>query len=142
MAMLRFLFRRLVAQRLLALGVVLTLAFSVGVMASGPIYTDAARDFILASSIATAGTPIKNVRVDVYGDPSFDWTAADRQVYAASSVLPVDTIVPQGETTVRLGPSQVSVPMLFRDGENDQLAFRLGSGPGSGLVAIPYGLAQ
>ena len=33
MAMLRFLFRRLMAQRLLALGVVLTLAFSVGVMA-------------------------------------------------------------------------------------------------------------
>jgi FtsX-like permease family len=142
MAMLRFLFRRLVAQRLLALGVVLTLAFSVGVMASGPIYTDAARDFILASSIATAGTPIKNVRVDVYGDPSFDWTAADRQVRAASSVLPVDTIVSQGETTVRLGPSQVSVPMLFRDGENDHLAFRSGSGPGSGQVAIPYGLAQ
>jgi hypothetical protein len=142
MAMLRFLFRRLVAQRLLALGVVLTLAFSVGVMASGPIYTDAARDFILASSIATAGTPIKNVRVDVYGDPSFDWTGADRQVRAASSVLPVDTIVTQGETTVRLGPSQVSVPMLFRDGENDHLAFRSGSGPGSGQVAIPYGLAQ
>ena len=142
MAMLRFLFRRLVAQRLLALGVVLTLAFSVGVMASGPIYTDAARDFILTSSIATAGTPIKNVRVDVYGDPSFDWTAADRQVHAASSVLPVDTIVTQGETTVRLGPSQVSVPMLFRDGENDHLAFRSGSGPGSGQVAIPYGLAQ
>ena len=142
MAMLRFLFRRLVAQRLLALGVVLTLAFSVGVMASGPIYTDAARDFILASSIATAGTPIKNVRVDVYGDPSFDWTAADRQVRAASSVLPVDTIVTQGETTVRLGPSQVSVPMLFRDGENDHLAFRSGTGPGSGQVAIPYGLAQ
>ena len=142
MAMLRFLFRRLVAQRLLALGVVLTLAFSVGVMASGPIYTDAARDFILASSIATAGTPIKNVRVDVYGDPSFDWMAADRQVRAASSVLPVDTIVTQGETTVRLGPSQVSVPMLFRDGENDHLAFRSGSGPGSGQVAIPYGLAQ
>ncbi|MDP9300637.1 MAG: hypothetical protein M3P43_07060, partial [Actinomycetota bacterium] len=142
MAMLRFLFRRLVAQRLLALGVVLTLAFSVGVMASGPIYTDAARDFILASSIATAGTPIKNVRVDVYGDPSFDWTAADRQVHAASSVLPVDTIVQQGETTVRLGPSQVSVPMLFRDGENDHLAFRSGSGPAAGQVAIPYGLAQ
>jgi len=142
MAMLRFLFRRLVAQRLLALGVVLTLAFSVGVMASGPIYTAAARDFILASSIATAGTPIKNVRVDVYGDPAFDWTAADRQVEAASSGLPVDTIVRQGETTVRLGPSQVSVPMLFRDGQNDHLAFRSGSGPAAGQVAIPYGLAQ
>src|SRR5580765_683108 len=142
MAILSFLFRRLVAQRLLALGVVLTLAFSVGVMASGPIYTDAARDFILASSIATAGTPIKDVRVDVYGDPAFDWTAADRQVEAASSGLPVDTIVRQGETTVRLGPSQVSVPMLFRDGQNDHLAFRSGSGPAAGQVSIPYGLAQ
>ena len=133
MAMLRFLFRRLVAQRLLALGVVLTLAFSVGVMASGPIYTDAARDFILASSIATAGTPIKNVRVDVYGDPSFDWTAADRQFREASSALPVDIRSSRKERPRSVsGPPEVSVPMLFRNGEYDHLAFRSESGPGSG----------
>ena len=77
MAMLRFLFRRLVAQRLLALGVVLTLAFSVGVMASGPIYTDAARNSILASAIATASVPVANVRVDLYGGSSFHWASAD-----------------------------------------------------------------
>jgi hypothetical protein len=142
MAMLRFLFRRLVAQRLLALGVVLTLAFSVGVMASGPIYTDAARNSILASAIATASVPIENVRVDLYGGSSFNWAAADRQVRALSSLLPVQTIVPQGETSVRIGPSGGSVPMLFRVGGGAHLAYRSGTAPGVGEVAVPIGLAE
>jgi hypothetical protein len=142
MAMLRFLFRRLVAQRLLALGVVLTLAFSVGVMASGPIYTDASRNSILASAIATASVPVANVRVDLYGGSSFNWAAADRQVRALSSVLPVQTIVPQGETTVRIGPSGGSVPLLFRAGGGAHLAYRSGTAPGAGEVAVPLGLAE
>ena len=142
MAMLRFLFRRLVAQRLLALGVVLTLAFSVGVMASGPIYADAARNSILASAIATASVPVENVRVDLYGGSSFNWAAADRQVRALSSLLPVQTIVPQGETTVRIGASGGSVPMLFRAGGGAHLAYRSGTAPGAGQVAVPIGLAQ
>src|SRR5437899_10956477 len=142
MAMLRFLFRRLVAQRLLALGVVLTLAFSVGVMASGPIYPDASRNSILASAIATASVPVENVRVDLYGGSSFDWAAADRQVRALSSRLPVQTIVPQGETTVRIGPSGGSVPMLFRAGGGAHMAYRSGTAPGVGVVVISIGLAQ
>ena len=142
MAMLRFLFRRLIAQRLLGLGVVLTLAFSVGVMASGPIYTDGARNSILASAIATASVPVENVRVDLYGGASFDWAAADRQVRALSSLLPVRTIVPQGETTVRIGPSGGSAPMLFRAGGGAHLTYRSGTAPGAGQVAVPFGLAQ
>ena len=43
MATLRFLLKRFVAQRLLGLAVVVTLAFSVGVLVAGPIYADAAR---------------------------------------------------------------------------------------------------
>ena len=43
MAKLRFLLKRFVAQRLLGLAVVVTLAFSVGVLVAGPIYADAAR---------------------------------------------------------------------------------------------------
>src|SRR5213083_3029219 len=127
MAMLRFLFRRLMAQRLLALGVVLTMAFSVGVMASGPIYTDAARESILTSTIATATVPTKNVRVDLYGDASFDERQVDTTIKDAASVLPVDQIVPQGEATVRVGAhaaQATSVPMLFRVGSEDHLTFR------------------
>ena len=88
MAMLPFLFRRLVAQRLLALGVVLTLAFSVGVMLSGPS-TRMPPATPSWSSIATASVPVENVRVDLYGGSSFNWAAADQQVRVFSSVLPV-----------------------------------------------------
>ena len=49
MATLRFLLKRFVAQRLLGLAVVVTLAFSVGVLVAGPIYADAAREAILSS---------------------------------------------------------------------------------------------
>ena len=142
MAMLRFLFRRLMAQRLLALGVVLTLAFSVGVMASGPIYSDAARESILTSTIATATVPTKNVRVDLYGDPSFDQQQFDQEVTQAATGLPVDLIVRQGEATVRVGPQVTSAPMLFRDGSADHLPFRSGGAPGPGEVALPMGLAD
>jgi FtsX-like permease family len=143
MAMLRFLFRRLVAQRLLALGVVLTLAFSIGVMASGPIYTDAAREFIVTSSIATATAPTKNIRVDTYWDQSFSWTHADQMVTAAAADagVPVGQIVRQAEASARVGPQQASAPVLFRDGGPDHLAFRSGAAPGPDEVAIPFGLA-
>src|SRR4029453_8764736 len=144
MAMLRFLFRRLMAQRLLALGVVLTLAFSVGVMASGPIYTDAARESILTSTIVTATVPTKNVRVDVYGGASCDQRQAEATVEDAASVLPVDQIVAQGESTVRVGPDATratSVPMLFRDGSEEHLTFRSGRAPHHGEIALPSGLA-
>ena len=143
MAMLRFLSRRLVAQRLLALGVVLTLAFSIGVMASGPIYTDAAREFIVTSSIATATAPTKNIRVDTYWDHSFSWTRADQMVAAAAAEagVPVGEIVRQGEATARVGPQQESIPILFRDGGQDHLAFRSGAAPGPDEVAITVGLA-
>ena len=143
MAMLRFLSRRLVAQRLLALGVVLTLAFSIGVMASGPIYTDAAREFIVTSSIATATIPTKSIRVDTYWDHSFSWTRADQMVAAAAAEtgVPVGQIVRQGEATARVGPQQASVPLLFRDGSQDHLTFRSGAAPGPDEVAITVGLA-
>ena len=49
MATLRFLLKRFAAQRLLGLAVVVTLAFSVGVLVAGPIYADAAREAILSS---------------------------------------------------------------------------------------------
>jgi ABC-type antimicrobial peptide transport system permease subunit len=145
MAMLRFLFRRLMAQRLLALGVVLTMAFSVGVMASGPIYTDASRESILTSTIATATVPTKNVRVDLYGDPTFDLERADTEVRQAAKGLPVHEIVSQGQATVRVGPEGApgtSVPMLFRDGSEDHLTFLDGRAPHEREIALPSGIAD
>ena len=59
MATLRFLLKRFVAQRLLGLAVVVTLAFTVGVLVAGPIYADAAREAILSSSIGSEGVTVR-----------------------------------------------------------------------------------
>ena len=140
MVMLRFLLLRLVAQRLLALGVVVTLAFSVGVMATGPIYADGAREFITASTLATASPPAVDVRVDLYPGPSFDLARAERKVRSSSSALPVERIITQGDTSVSIGPSELSVPLLFRDGQEAHLHFRSGRSPGPNEIALPFGL--
>jgi hypothetical protein len=77
MATLRFLLKRFVAQRLLGLAVVVTLAFSVGVLVAGPIYAEAAREAILSSQLTGAPPTVRNARLQVFGDETFDWTAAN-----------------------------------------------------------------
>ncbi|MBA3363399.1 MAG: hypothetical protein H0T07_03220 [Actinobacteria bacterium] len=117
MATLRFLLKRFVAQRLLGLAVVVTLAFSVGVLVAGPIYADAAREAILSSELAGAPPTVRNARLQVFGDQSFDWTAADEVITERTESLPLDRIVRQGLSTVRLGtPAGPSVPILAREG--------------------------
>jgi ABC-type antimicrobial peptide transport system permease subunit len=138
----RFLIRRLAAQRLLGLGVVATLAFSIGVMAAGPVYTDGARASIVSASFMDASAPTRNVRVDFYLTPEKDWSQNDRTLRSTASLLPAQTIIAQGVTTVRIGPREGSVPMLFRQGAEDHLSFRSGAAPGPGEVAVPAGLAQ
>ena len=80
MATLRFLLKRFAAQRLLGLAVVVTLAFTVGVLVAGPIYADAAREAILSSSLASESVTVRNARLQVFGGPSFDWQAADDSI--------------------------------------------------------------
>ena len=103
MATLRFLLKRFAAQRLLGLAVVVTLAFSVGVLVAGPIYADAAREAILSSALHGAAVTVANARFQVYGGDGFDWASADRSIADAARQLPLDRLVRQGLTTVRLG---------------------------------------
>ena len=125
MATLRFLLKRFVAQRLLGLAVVVTLAFSVGVLVAGPIYADAARSAILSTAVQGAAVTVANVRIQAYGNGEFPWADADAAITEATSSLPVGTIVPQGLTTVRLnGEDGPSVPLLFRDGADAHLSSR------------------
>jgi putative ABC transport system permease protein len=138
-ATLRFLLKRFVAQRLLGLAVVVTLAFSVGVLVAGPIYADAAREAILSSALQGAPVTVGNARVQVYGSAGFDWPAADEVVEMATSGLPLDVLVRQGLSTVRLGGAGgPSVPLLFRDLTEEHLEFR-GRPPGAGGIAVAQG---
>ena len=98
MATLRFLLKRFVAQRLLGLAIVVTLAFTIGVLVAGPIYADAAREAILVS-----GGPSANVTVAQRAVPrstataTFPWADADASITEATSVAPRgDSLVPQG----------------------------------------------
>ncbi len=141
MATLRFLLKRFVAQRSLGLAVVVTLAFTVGVLVAGPIYADAAREAILSSSLGSESVTVTNARLQVFGGGEFDWAAADDAVTNAFSAVPVDALVPQGLGTVRLGGLDgASVPLLFREGAPEHLEIE-GEAPGAGEIALPVGVA-
>jgi hypothetical protein len=142
MATLRFLLRRFVAQRLLGLAVVTTLAFSVGVLVAGPIYADAAREAILSSQISGAAPTVRNARLQLFGDAEFDHAAADAAITDAVEELPVGTVVRQGLSEVRFGSTAgPSIPILSREGIDEHLTIR-GEAPGADGVLLHVGLAR
>jgi putative ABC transport system permease protein len=141
MATIRFLLTRFAAQRLLGLAVVVTLAFSVGVLVAGPIYADAAREAIFSSAVEDAGVTVTNARFQVYGDRAFDWASANGSITGSLAGVPTDQVVPQGLSTIRLGTADgPSLPMFFRDGAQDHLQIR-GQAPGPGQIAMPSSTA-
>lgn len=148
MTTLLFLLKRFLAQRLLGLAIVVTLGFTIGVLVAGPIYADAAREAILSSEVSTAATTVKNIRATVYGNPDFAYVRADEQIIQAMRSLPLDSIVRQGQGTVRLaGPGEdatpLSIPVLFRDGGAEHLRRYRGEAPETPQeVALPDGVAR
>jgi ABC-type lipoprotein release transport system permease subunit len=146
MATLRFLLKRFFAQRLLGLAIVVTLGFTIGVLVAGPIYADAAREAILSSATSTAPVTVGNVRFLTYGNPSFDYAAADADLQDAVSELPVGEVVPQGRGTVRLLGADPTAPLsltvMFRDGATEHLPYRGEPPVGPGEIALPGGIAR
>lgn len=142
MAIIRFLLKRFVAQRLLGLAVVTTLAFTVGVLVAGPIYADAAREAILSSQVANAAATVRNARLQLFGDQDFEVAAADAVITDELSELPLRTIVRQGLGTVRLGTTAgPSVPILFREGIEEHLEIR-GTVPDADGILLEAGAAR
>ena len=144
MATLRFLVVRFVAQRGLALAVVVTLAFAIGVLVSGPIYADAAREAIASATMGDAEVTVRNLRLTLYGGPGFDTAAADRAIAAALGPLPVSRLVREGIATVRLGSGRraAAVPLLYRTGAGGHLAIRGEAPDAPGEVALPSSTAR
>jgi hypothetical protein len=126
MATLRFVLKRLVAQRLLALAMIVTLAFSVGVLVAGPIYADSARDAIYTSEIHSAGVTVRNIRLVAFGSGGFDIGGADEEVSRATDALPVEATVTQGlaSLSLELEQGETSLPLVFRDGAGEHLRVR------------------
>jgi putative ABC transport system permease protein len=147
MGTLRFLLRRCVAQRLLGLAVVVTLAFSIGVMVAGPIYADAAREAILSSTLSGGGVASVNTRFVVSGGPAFDHEAADAAIRSAVGGLPLVAIVEQGRGPILIGSEGGPAPSyqtnaIFRVGAETHLPNFRGEAPGDGEVALTDTLAR
>ena len=140
MEIVRFVIRRLHAQRALAVGIVATLAFAIAGISSAPIFIDGARAAIYQSAFANAPEPVRDIRISMFGKPT-DWTKSDQQVRAAISDVPTDAVVAQGLANARLPNYTGQLILMFRDGAGDHLAFTDGRAPRNGEVAIPSGLA-
>jgi hypothetical protein len=146
MTTLLFVLKRFVAQRLLGLAIVVTLAFTIGVLVAGPIYADAAREAILGSEVTTANVTVRNVRFTEYGDPGYPFADADASVDVAMRGVPLDSLVRQGRGTVRLATPEdadpLSMTVLFRSGAFDHVQL-IGEQPtGPEDVALPTSVAK
>ncbi len=122
MEIVRFVVRRLRAQRALAVGIVVTLAFAIAGISSAPIFIDGARAAIYQSAFATASEPVRNIRISLFAKPT-DWAKSDQQVRAAISDVPSDAVVAQGLANARLPNYTGELILLFRDGAGDHLTF-------------------
>src|SRR5437879_1953444 len=98
MAFLRLVGKRLLAQRMLALALLTTVAFSIGVLVAGPIYARGSQEAILSGRLAQSDVSLKNVRLSAYSAPGFSQLSADRAVKSALRGLPVTRVVRQAET--------------------------------------------
>jgi len=135
MATLRFVLKRLVAQRLLGLAMVVTLAFSIGVLVAGPIYADSSREAILSSQIHTSDVTVKNMRVTKFGSGSFPYADADKDLRQSLRGIPVAQLVRQGLSNMRLSARgrSGSFQLLFRDGAASVLGATVASSTAGGL---------
>ncbi|MDP9341140.1 MAG: ABC transporter permease [Actinomycetota bacterium] len=144
MATLRFVLKRLVAQRLLGLAMVVTLAFSIGVLVAGPIYADSSREAILSSQIHTSDVTVKNMRVTKFGSGSFPYADADKDLRQSLRGIPVAQLVRQGLSNMRLSARgrSGSFQLLFRDGAARHLPLKGAAPVGPNQIALPNGIAR
>jgi hypothetical protein len=146
MTTLLFVLKRFVAQRLLGLAIVVTLAFTIGVLVAGPIYADAAREAILGSEVTTANVTVRNVRFTEYGDPGYPFADADASVNVAMRDVPLASLVRQGRGTVRLATPEdadpLSMSVLFRSGAFDHVQLNGEEPTGPEDIALPTSVAK
>lgn len=146
MRTIRFLLRRFAAQRLLGLAVVVTFAFTIGVLAAGPIYAAAAREAISTAAVDTAAETVRNLRLATYADPTtFDHAGADALIRTVTADLPIREVVNQarGEARVTSTGDPVSLPLLFRDGAAAHMTSFEGAPPaGAGETALSADVAE
>jgi hypothetical protein len=137
--------RRALAQRFLAAATVCALAFSVGVLAAGPIYAAGAEQAIVYAYMRSANPLTKDSFVSLLTWPGFDLLNASRLVRSGLAPLHVSQLILQeesGNSIVSLGGRSAEAPIAYRDGLFRKLPLVEGRDPSKpGEVLVPQPLA-
>jgi hypothetical protein len=111
--------RRAIAQRFLTVATICALAFSVGVLAVGPIYAAGAEQAIVFASMRDASPLAKDTVVSLLTWPGFDLSHASRLVRSGLAPMHLSRLTFQeesGNSAVALGGRSAEAPLAYRDG--------------------------
>src|SRR5215469_17234381 len=89
--------RRAIAQRFLTAATVCALAFSVGVLAAGPVYAAGAEQAIVYADMRGANPLTKDTFVSLLTWPGFDLSSASHLVHSGLAPLHISQVALQEE---------------------------------------------
>ena len=137
--------RRAIAQRFLTVATVCALAFSVGVLAAGPIYAAGAVQAIVYGYMRGANPLTKDTVVSLLTWPGFDLQNASQLVRFRLAPLHISQLNLQeesGNSIVALGHRSADAPIAYRDGLFQELPLVEGQDPAKpDEVLVPQPLA-
>jgi FtsX-like permease family protein len=137
--------RRAIAQRFLTVAAVCALAFSVGVLAAGPVFAAGAEQAIVFGYMRSASALAKDTSVNLLTWPGFDLSNASRLVRSGLSPLHISQLTLQevsGNAVISAGRRSAVRPIAHRDGLFRELPLVEGRDPsGPDEVLVPQALA-
>jgi hypothetical protein len=137
--------RRAIAQRFLTVAAVCALAFSVGVLAAGPVFAAGAEQAIVFGYMRTASPLIKDTSVNLLTWRTFDLSNASRIVHSGLAPLHISGLTLQevsGNSLISAGSRSAVRPVAYREGLLRQLPLVEGRDPSSpDEVLVPQPLA-
>jgi hypothetical protein len=137
--------RRAIAQRFLTVAAVCALAFSVGVLAAGPVFAAGAEQAIVFGFMRNASPLVKDTSVNLLTWTGFDLSRASRHVRSGLAPLHVSQMTLQlvsGNCVISADGRSAVRPIAYRDGLLRELPLVEGRDPASpDEVLVPQPLA-
>ncbi|MGN6796201.1 MAG: FtsX-like permease family protein [Streptosporangiaceae bacterium] len=137
--------RRAIAQRFLTVAAVCALAFSVGVLAAGPVFAAGAEQAIVFGYMRSASPLAKDTSVNLLTWPGFDLSKASRLVRSGLAPLHISHMTLQevsGNCVISAGVRSAVRPIAYRDGLLRELPVVEGRDPSSpDEVLVPQQMA-
>ena len=145
MGHLRLAARRAIAQRFLTAATVCALAFSVGVLVTGPIFAAGAEQAIVYGYMRSASPLAKDTFVSLLTWPDFDMSDASQRLRSGLAPLHISKLTRQelsGNSVVSLGHRSAAARIAYRQGLFRELLVVQGRDPSTpDEVLVPQPLA-